>query len=81
MSQAYDVAVVGSGPAGSTSARVSAENGLRTLMIDRRKTIGIPIQCGELIQPQEKLRTSSHHQSECLMLFLFPRNSLQIEHP
>jgi digeranylgeranylglycerophospholipid reductase len=49
MSQHYEVAVVGSGPAGSTTARVAAENGLKTIMFDRRKTIGIPVQCGELI--------------------------------
>ncbi|MHA1950271.1 MAG: geranylgeranyl reductase family protein [Candidatus Thorarchaeota archaeon] len=45
----FDVAVVGAGPAGSTSARVASESGLKTLVFDRRNTIGIPVQCGELI--------------------------------
>ncbi|MFW9925256.1 MAG: geranylgeranyl reductase family protein [Candidatus Thorarchaeota archaeon] len=49
MSQSFDVAVIGSGPAGSMTAKTAAENGHRTLMIDRRKIVGIPIQCGELI--------------------------------
>jgi digeranylgeranylglycerophospholipid reductase len=49
MIQPFDVAVIGSGPAGSTTAKVAAENGLRTLMIDRRKIVGVPVQCGELI--------------------------------
>ncbi|TXT55658.1 MAG: Digeranylgeranylglycerophospholipid reductase [Candidatus Thorarchaeota archaeon] len=43
----YDVAVVGAGPAGSTVAHMLAENGLHVALIERRKTIGVPIQCGE----------------------------------
>jgi geranylgeranyl reductase family protein len=34
-SNTFDVIVVGAGPAGSTAARVTAESGLRTLLIDR----------------------------------------------
>ncbi len=49
MSQPFDVAVVGSGPAGSMTARVAAKKGFRTLVIDRRKSVGLPVQCGELI--------------------------------
>ncbi|MBA3530563.1 MAG: NAD(P)/FAD-dependent oxidoreductase [Ardenticatenales bacterium] len=41
----YDVVVVGSGPAGSTTARVAAERGLRVLLVDRRQELGSPIQC------------------------------------
>ncbi|MFW9893546.1 MAG: geranylgeranyl reductase family protein [Candidatus Thorarchaeota archaeon] len=49
MSQPFDVVVIGSGPAGSMTAKIAAEKGHRILMIDRRKVAGIPIQCGELI--------------------------------
>lgn len=45
----YDVLVVGAGPAGSGAARSSAMNGARTLMIDKKKEIGTPVQCGEVI--------------------------------
>ena len=49
MTEPYDVAVVGAGPAGSTTARVVAQKGFSTVVFDRRTKIGIPIQCGELI--------------------------------
>lgn len=45
----YDVVVVGAGPAGSTTARFAAENGLSVLLMDSRKEIGWPVQCGELM--------------------------------
>lgn len=41
----YDVVVVGSGPAGATTARVAAQRGLRVLLVDRRQELGSPIQC------------------------------------
>ena len=43
----YDVVIVGSGPAGSVTARFAAEHGAKVLMIDRRAEIGIPVLCGE----------------------------------
>ncbi|MFW9890437.1 MAG: NAD(P)-binding protein, partial [Candidatus Thorarchaeota archaeon] len=45
----YDVIVVGAGPAGCTAARVTAAAGFKTLIIDRRKKIGVPIHCGEFL--------------------------------
>jgi digeranylgeranylglycerophospholipid reductase len=44
-----DVLVVGAGPAGSGAARSSASQGARTLMVDKKKEIGTPVQCGEVI--------------------------------
>jgi len=44
-----DVLVVGAGPAGSGAARASASAGARTLMVDKKKEIGTPVQCGEVI--------------------------------
>jgi len=43
--QKYDVIVVGAGPAGSSAARKTAENGLRTLLIEDHKEIGRPVHC------------------------------------
>ncbi len=43
----YDVIVVGAGPAGATTARYAAQRGLRVLALDRRREIGVPVQCGE----------------------------------
>jgi len=47
--QNCDVLVVGSGPAGSGAGRAAAEGGARTIVIDRKKEIGTPVQCGEVI--------------------------------
>jgi len=43
----YDVVVVGSGPAGSVTARFAAESGAKVLIIERRQEVGVPVLCGE----------------------------------
>ncbi len=61
MTQPYDVAIVGAGPAGSTVAKVVAGQGFKTVVLDRRSTVGIPVQCGELVPtPSEARRLFPH---------------------
>jgi len=43
----YDVVVVGSGPAGSVTAKYAADAGAKTLIIERRAEVGAPILCAE----------------------------------
>ena len=43
----YDVVVVGSGPAGSVTARFAAESGAKVLILERRQEVGVPVLCGE----------------------------------
>ncbi|MFQ6013409.1 MAG: geranylgeranyl reductase family protein [Thermoplasmata archaeon] len=43
----YDVIVVGAGPGGSNTARYAAQNGARTLLLEKRQDIGSPVRCGE----------------------------------
>ena len=43
----YDVVVVGSGPAGSVTARFAAQAGAKVLIIERRQEVGVPVLCGE----------------------------------
>jgi digeranylgeranylglycerophospholipid reductase len=53
----FDVVVVGAGPAGSLAARAAAEAGARTLLLDHRREIGQPVQCGEFLPTWEELGT------------------------
>jgi digeranylgeranylglycerophospholipid reductase len=41
----FDVVVIGSGPAGATTARFAALQGLNVLMIDKKQELGAPVQC------------------------------------
>lgn len=49
---ACDVLVIGGGPAGSTSAKAIAKTGIKVILIEKRKQIGIPVQCAEYIPSQ-----------------------------
>jgi len=46
-----DVLVVGAGPAGSGAAIGAAKKGLKTVIIDKKKSIGSPVECGECLDP------------------------------
>ncbi len=45
----YDVLIVGAGPAGSSTAKIVAQQGLKVLIVDRKRTIGEPVQCAEFV--------------------------------
>ncbi|MGF7118715.1 geranylgeranyl reductase family protein [Methanobacterium oryzae] len=45
----YDVAVVGAGPVGSTFARYASQKGLKIAIFDKKKEIGVPLQCAGLL--------------------------------
>ncbi|MCX8118751.1 MAG: NAD(P)/FAD-dependent oxidoreductase [Desulfobacterota bacterium] len=49
MGESYDLVVVGAGPAGASAARAAAQRGVKVLLIDQRKRVGLPVQCGELV--------------------------------
>jgi digeranylgeranylglycerophospholipid reductase len=53
--QEVDVLIIGAGPAGSTTARYCAGKDLDVLMIDRRKEIGYPVQCGEFLPDTKEM--------------------------
>jgi len=48
----YDVVVIGGGPAGSMAATTLTENGLNTLLIEKRAEVGTPVRCGEALSRQ-----------------------------
>jgi digeranylgeranylglycerophospholipid reductase len=45
MRKHYDIVIIGSGPAGATTARIAAENNLTVLLVDKKQELGSPIQC------------------------------------
>jgi len=49
LQEKYDIVVVGAGPAGSTAAYAAVRNGASVLMLDRRRELGVPVQCGEAL--------------------------------
>ena len=49
MREKYDVVVVGAGPAGSMAARAAVREGASVLLFDKRRELGVPVQCGEAL--------------------------------
>jgi digeranylgeranylglycerophospholipid reductase len=49
MSEVWDVVVVGAGPAGTTLARRVAAAGLRVLVLEKDRDVGMPVRCGEAV--------------------------------
>jgi geranylgeranyl reductase family protein len=47
--KAWDVLVIGAGPAGSRAAEAAAKAGASVLLVDRREEIGVPVQCAEFL--------------------------------
>ncbi len=45
--------VIGCGPAGSSFARIAAQQGLEVVVVDKRKEIGVPVRCGEALGVSE----------------------------
>jgi digeranylgeranylglycerophospholipid reductase len=52
-----EVAVVGAGPAGSTAAEIIAEKGFEVALIERKREIGSPVQCGGFLPQVHELRS------------------------
>ncbi len=48
--------IVGAGPAGATTARYTAMRGLSVLVLERRKKVGVPVQCGEYVAHNVEVR-------------------------
>ena len=46
------VVIVGGGPAGGETARILAEGGIDTLILERSRSVGEPVQCAGLISPR-----------------------------
>lgn len=58
--QQVNVLIVGLGPAGGAAALAAAQAGLRVAAVERKKEIGVPVQCAEFIP----LPLARHAQAE-----------------
>jgi digeranylgeranylglycerophospholipid reductase len=47
--RSFDIAVIGGGPAGIVAATHAAQGGRKVCLIDRKKSPGFPVRCGEAI--------------------------------
>src|SRR5438309_1688127 len=81
MPSPYDVIVVGSGPAGATAARYAARRGLKVLLVDKRKEIGVPVQCGEYVAHNEEVRAIFPTVTELEDLMEVPYRVREIDTP
>ena len=64
--RAYDVVIVGSGPAGCMAARYAAKAGVSTLLLEEHRTIGEPIHCAGLISTRALAESELHHPERCV---------------
>ena len=76
MSYDWDAIIIGGGPAGSTVARYAAKAGAKVLVIDRRETIGTPLQCGELVPTNKQLKQLCPNVPEIDDLFQTPNEAI-----
>lgn len=76
----YDVIIVGAGPAGSTTAKYiePARSGMSVLLLESRRQIGLPIQCGEALPTYSDLKTA-FPRIDCPELFDLPASVVASE--
>ena len=56
----YDVIVVGAGPAGSMAAWQAAQRGIKVLLLEKDREVGIPVRCAEGVARKELERLVGH---------------------
>lgn len=69
-----DILVVGSGPAGSTTARYAAMGGASVMFIERRPEVGVPVRCGEFMPSNEEIQNMFPNLRDMEPLFDIPKD-------
>ncbi|MBI4361579.1 MAG: NAD(P)/FAD-dependent oxidoreductase [Euryarchaeota archaeon] len=72
MTRRVDVLVVGAGPAGSTAARYAAQGGAKTLIIEKKRDVGVPVVCGEYLPHLQELQAMLPQEPRLEELFTIP---------
>jgi digeranylgeranylglycerophospholipid reductase len=73
----FDVVVVGAGPAGSCAARYAAKEGASVLLLEKRRQIGVPVQCGEFLPSVDELKNIFPNAPGIDKLFLIDESLIQ----
>src|SRR5947208_14653341 len=81
MPSPYDVWVGGPGRACGTAARYAARRGLKVLLVDKRKEIGVPVQCGEYVAHNEEVRSMFPDVEELEDLMAVPYQVREVDTP
>ncbi|MFX1465523.1 MAG: geranylgeranyl reductase family protein [Promethearchaeota archaeon] len=71
-----DVIVIGGGPAGATISRILAENDVGVQILEKKKTIGLPVRCGELLPHPSEIRRLFPNVKDAKELIEPPKNTL-----
>jgi len=69
-----DVLIVGSGPAGSVTARYAAMKGASVMFLERRPEVGVPVRCGEFMPSDEEIQSMFPKLTELDTLFDIPED-------
>lgn len=74
MAEKVDVLVVGSGPAGSVTARYAAQAGASVKILERRPVVGVPVRCGEFMPSDEEIQNMFPKLRDMKSLFDIPED-------
>ncbi|MDF1538950.1 MAG: NAD(P)/FAD-dependent oxidoreductase, partial [Candidatus Thorarchaeota archaeon] len=61
---------------GSSAARILAKTGYKTLLIDRRKIVGIPVQCGEYLPTPREMKDMFPKSPRTIRLAAAPKETV-----
>ncbi|MDW5561976.1 MAG: NAD(P)/FAD-dependent oxidoreductase [Methanomassiliicoccus sp.] len=79
MNTDFDVVIVGSGPAGSSTAEHAALGGARVLVLERKKVVGEPVACGEFMPMVEEIKDSFPRAEDLDPVFDIPQEYISRE--
>lgn len=71
---AYDVIVVGGGPAGLSTAIFTAQKGYSVIVLEEHSEIGLPLQCGEYLPTPQEMKDLLPNVPDHDLIFNYPKH-------
>ena len=75
----FDVAIVGLGPGGASASYSAAKMGLKVIAFDKRREVGVPIQCGEYMPQEHTFKEILPNAKHIDLLRSYPREFIRIK--